>query len=124
MTLLLLRYNHIPLHQSSNFVWSLSNYPGSRTILLGIIACLFMFIIDAGAGAVDISVSNHLYSSKALFVICKNPSCCDNTSISSVLLKIVLAPLCSLHYTCFVCHLAVTLPSFVCGIFHYTFLAR
>jgi len=124
MTLLLLRYNRIPLYQSSNFVWFLSNYPRSGTILLGIIACSFMFIIGAGASVVDISVSNYLYSFKTLFVICKNPSCCDNVSILSILLKLILAPLCSLHYTCFVCHLAVTLSSFICGIFHYTSLAR
>ena len=32
MTLLLLRNNLIPFHQSSNFVWLPSNYPGSGTM--------------------------------------------------------------------------------------------
>ena len=123
ITLLLLRNNLIPLYQSSNFVWSLSNYPGSRTILLGIAACLFVFIVT-GTGAVNISMSDCSYSSKALFVICKDSSISDNTSISSVLLKLVLVFLHSLHYTCFVCCPVVTLPIFVCGIFHYTSLAR
>jgi len=34
VTLLLLKNNHISLHQSLNFVQSLSNYPRSETILL------------------------------------------------------------------------------------------
>ena len=37
MTLLLLRNSLISLHQSSNFVWSPSNYPGSSTIFFGIL---------------------------------------------------------------------------------------
>jgi len=41
MTLLLLRNNHIPLHQSSNFVQLLSNHSGSGTIFLGNPACPF-----------------------------------------------------------------------------------
>ena len=53
ITLLLLRNNLIPLYQSSNFVWSPSNHPGSSTMLLGIIACMFSF---ASAGDPDISV--------------------------------------------------------------------
>ena len=52
--LLLLRNNLIPLYQSSNFIQSLSNHPGSSTMLLVIIACMFSF---AGAGVPDISVS-------------------------------------------------------------------
>jgi len=124
ITLLLLRYNCIPLHQSLNFIWSLLNHSESRTILLDIIACLFMFIIDAGTGVVNISISDHLYSSEALFMICKDSSCSDNISILSVLLELILAPLCSLHYICFIHYLAVTLPSFVCEIFYYTSLAR
>ena len=124
MTLLLLRYNRISLHQSSNFVQFPSNYLGSRTILLGIIACFFMFVIGAGTGAVNISISNCLYSSEASFMIYKDLSLSNNTSISFILLELILAPLYSLLYTCFVHCLVVTLPSFVCGIFHYTFLAR
>ena len=52
--LLLLRNNLIFLHQSSNFVWSLSNHSRSGTMLLGIVVCTFLF---AGASIPDISVS-------------------------------------------------------------------
>jgi len=45
ITLLLLRNNLIPLYQSSNFILSLLNHPGSRIMFLGIIACLFVFIV-------------------------------------------------------------------------------
>jgi len=55
LTLLLLRNNLIPLHQSSNFVQSPSNHPRSGTILLGIPAN--SFTVDVAAGAIDISVS-------------------------------------------------------------------
>ena len=54
--LLLLRNNCIPLHQSSNFVQSPSNHPGSSTMFFGILACMFL-LITAGTGATDISVS-------------------------------------------------------------------
>ena len=57
ITLLLLRNNLISLHQSSNFVWSLSNYPRSGTILLDITACIFLF---AGVGTTNISLSDYL----------------------------------------------------------------
>ena len=123
MILLFLRYNHISFYQSSNFVWSLSNYPGSRTIFFGIVTCMLLFTIT-GAGTLDISVSICLYSSEASFIIYKNPSHSDNAFILSVLLELILVSLCSLHYMCFVCYPAVTLPSFVCEIFHYTSLAR
>jgi len=83
-----------------------------------------MFIIGTGAGAVDISVSDCLYSSKASFVIYKDSSLFDNASISSILMELILAFLYSLHYMCFVHHLVVTLPSFICGIFHYISLIR
>ena len=103
MTLLLLRNNLIPLYQSSNFVWSLSNYPGSSTIFFDIPACTFLLIpTAAGAGADDISVSVHLYLFEASSVTCKDLSRSDNTSISFVLLELVLVLLCSLYYTCFV----------------------
>ena len=123
MTLLLLKNSLIPLHQSSNFVQSPSNHPGSGTILFGIIACALLFTVT-GASTSDIFMSICLYSSKALFLIHKDPSHSDNTSILSVLLELVLASLHSLHYTCFVCRLAVTLPSFICEIFYYTSLVR
>ena len=111
MTLLLLRYNCIPLHQSSNFVWFLLNHPRSGTMLFSITAYTFLFI--AGAGAADISVSVCLYSLEAFSVICKDSSYSNNASILFVLLELILVPLCSLHYTCFVQQ--VTLPSFICG---------
>ena len=60
MTLLLLRNNHIPFHQSLNFVWSLSNYPGSSTIFFSISVYMFLLLIagaSASASAVDISMS-------------------------------------------------------------------
>ena len=55
LTLLLLRNNLIPLHQSSNFVQSPSNHPGSGTMLLGISAD--SFTVGVAVGAVNISVS-------------------------------------------------------------------
>ena len=90
ITLLLLRNNCIPLYQSSNFVQSLSNHPGSETILFGVTACTLLFIV-AGASATDISSSDYSFISlEALFVIFKNPSFSDNTLISSVLCKLIL----------------------------------
>ena len=116
MTLLLLRNNHILFHQSSNFVLSLSNHSGSGTMLLGIIACLFMFIV-IGTSATDIASSDcSVISSKVLFVICKDPSCSDSTSMLSILLKLVLVSLYGLYHTCFVYCPVVTLPNFVCGL--------
>ena len=53
ITLLLLRNNHIFLYQSLNFIWSPSNYPGSRTILLGITACSIVFF-TTGTSTIDI----------------------------------------------------------------------
>ena len=99
LTLLLLRNSLIPLHQSSNFVWSPSNHPGSGTMLLGIPAN--SFIAGVIAGAVDISVSIRLLLVEASSLICKDPSRSDNASISLVLLELVLA-FRSLYYTCFI----------------------
>ena len=110
LTLLLLRNNLIPLHQSSNFVWLLSNYPGSRTMLFGIPAD--SFTAGVASGAVDHSVSICSLLVKASWLICKDPSCFDNASILFVLLELVLAS-CSLHYMCFVFR-QVTLSSIVC----------
>ena len=62
---------------------------------------MFLLFITC-AGASNISVSVCLYSSKASSVICRNPSLSDNTSISFVLLELVLVPLHSFHYICFV----------------------
>ena len=93
VTLLLLRNSLISLHQSSNFDRSLSNYPGSGTILFGNPANTFPPLSTAmGAGAVDISVSVCSYSSVEFpSLICKDPSRTDNASMSSVLLELVLS---------------------------------
>ena len=94
MTLLLLRNNLILLHQSSNFIWSLSNHPGSGTMFFGNPAWPFSWpvtSIGAGAGATDISVSvclSFVLSSKVS--ICKDPSRSDNVSISSVHLELIV----------------------------------
>ena len=91
-TLLLLRNKQISLHQSSNFVQSLSNHPGSGTMFFSNPAWPFSWpITSIGAGATDISVSVHsslVLSSEAS--ICKDPSCSDNASILSVHLELVM----------------------------------
>ena len=110
LTLLILRNTLISLHQSSNFIQSLSNHSGSGTMLLGIPADLFA--AGVAAGAIDISVSVCLLSVKASLLICKDPSHSDNASILFVLLELVL-DLCSLYYTCFVSQ-QVTLSSIIC----------
>ena len=99
LTLLLLRNNLIPLYQSSNFVQSLSNHPGSGTMLLGIPADSFTARVIASA--VDISVSICSLLVEASSLICKDPSYSDNASILFVLLELVLT-FCSYCYTCFV----------------------
>ena len=113
MTLLLLRNSLIPLYQSSNFVRSPLNHPGSGIIFFNIPICLFSLIITAGAGAVDISsVVVCLYSFEASSVIFKDPSHSDNASILFILLY-------SLNYMCFVPDRYLCLVSSV-----YTSLAR
>ena len=102
MTLLLLRNSLIPLHQSSNFVQSPSNYLRSGTMFFGIPACTFLFIVTVSTGADDISVSICSSSLEASSVICKDPSHSDNASILFVLLELILVLLHSLNYTCFV----------------------
>ena len=99
VTLLLLKNNLIPLHQSLNFVQLLSNYSGSETIPFGISACTFSLV---ATNAVDIVVSVHLSLLEASFVIFNNPNLSDNTSISFILLELVLVRFCSLHYMYFV----------------------
>ena len=93
VTLLLLRNSLIPLHQSSNFDWSPSNHPGSGTILFGDPACTFSLAAAAAVvGATDISVSVRSCSSvEVSSLICKDPSCSDNASISLALLEPVLS---------------------------------
>ena len=114
ITLLLLRNSQISLHQSSNFILSPSNHPGSRTILLGIAACP-LFIVGTGTGAVDISVSVCLYLLEASSVIRRNPSYSNNAFILFVLLELILVLFCSLYYMYFVQQ--VTLSSFICGFY-------
>ena len=113
LTLLLLRNNLIPLHQSSNFDWSPLNHPGSSTMFFSNPAWTFLLTAAAtGAGATDISVSISLYLSvKASSLICKDPSHSDNVFILFVLLELILASR-SLHYTCFISQ-QVTLSHFV-----------
>ena len=101
MTLLLLRNNLIPLHQSSNFVRSLSNYSRSSTIFFGIPACIFLLIFTAaGVSANDISVSVLLLEASS--VICKDSNHSNNVLISFVLLELVLVLLYRLSYMCFI----------------------
>ena len=89
-TLLLLRNNYIPLHQSSNFVLFLLNYPRSRTIFFGVAACILLFVI-ANTGTADIFSSDCSYiSSKTLSVICKDPSLFNNASISFVYFELIV----------------------------------
>jgi len=92
-TLLLLRNNLISLHQSSNFVQSPSNHPGSGTIFFGIAADTFSpFSTAMGAGATDISsIVVRSYLLKMSSVICKDPKCSDIASTSFVLLELVLS---------------------------------
>ena len=93
LTLLLLRNNLIPLHQSSNLDRSPSNHPGSGTILFGNPAWTFsLAAVAPGAGVPDISVSVCSYSSvEASSSICRDPSRSDNASMSSVLFELVLS---------------------------------
>ena len=99
LTLLLLRNNLIPLHQSSNFVRLLSNHPRSRTMLLGIPADSFTAGVVAGAVDISMSVCSSLVEASSL--ICKDPSYFDNASISFVLLELILTSY-SYYYMCFV----------------------
>ena len=113
LTLLLLRNNLIPPHQSSNFDQSPSNHPRSSTIFFGNPAWMFLLTAAAAsAGATDISVSVGLYLSvEASSLIFKDPSHSNSASISFALLELVLVP-CSLHYMCFVSQ-QVTLSSII-----------
>jgi len=63
-------------------------------MFFGIPAYTFLLIpTAAGAGAADISVFICSYLLEASSVICKDPSCSDNTSILFVLLELVLVSL-------------------------------
>jgi len=70
-------------------------------MLLGITTCTFSLLI-ACTSVSNVSVSVCSYLFKASSVICRDPSLSDNVSISFVLLKLVLVPLHSFHYICFV----------------------
>ena len=66
---------------------------------------VYMFLLvatAAGAGADDISVFIYSYSLEASSVICKDLSRSDNALILFVLLELILVPLHSLYYMCFV----------------------
>jgi len=72
-------------------------------MFFGIPACTFSLTpAAASAGADDIFMSICLSLLEASFVICKDPSRSDNALILFVLLELVLVPLHSLYYTCFV----------------------
>ena len=72
-------------------------------MFFGIPAYMFSFIATADASAVDISsIVVHSYLLEASSMICKDPSCSDNASISFVLLELILVFLHSLNYMCFV----------------------
>ena len=62
-----------------------------------------MFLLNAVyASTTDISVSVCLYSFEASSVIYKDPSHSDNATILFILLELILVPLSSLCYMCFV----------------------
>ena len=96
-TLLLLRNKWISLHQSSNFVLSPSNHPGSGTIVF--VGTLLLYTAGTGAGTVDIlSVSGvtglvFLFDMLSL-VILNDRSISSNASIVSIFCPAVLAVLC------------------------------
>ena len=72
-------------------------------MFFGILAYLFSLTVIASADAINISsVVVCLYSLEASSVICKDSSHSDNALISFILLELVLVPLHSLYYTCFV----------------------
>ena len=129
ITLLFLRNNLIPFHQSSNFVQSLSNHLGSSTIFFGNPAWQFSWPVtfisaSASAGAVNISVSVCLLFVLSFEVsICKYPSRSDNALILSVHLELIVVLSCSFCYTCFVPDRYLCLVSSL-GSFLYTYLAR
>ena len=102
ITLLLLRNRQIPLHQSSNFVLSLSNYSRSRTMLFDITAYAILWY---SANTVDISSDvSDVAGSVLLFnvfssVILNDPSISSSASIVSGLCCAVLS-ICDLYHNC------------------------
>ena len=84
ITLLLLRNNCIPLHQSSNFIQLLSNYPRSSIIFFGITACAIS-LCTVSISTVDISFNADfiilfLFEISSL-VILNNPNISSSTLI-------------------------------------------
>ena len=70
-------------------------------MLFSVTACTFL-LNAAGADATDISVSVCSYLFEAFSAIYKDLNHSDNALISSILLELVLIPLYSLHYMCFI----------------------
>ena len=105
LTLLLLKNNLIPLHQSSNLDRLPLNHPGSGTMFFSNPAWTFSLTAAAMiACATDISVSVCSYSSvEASSLICKDPNHSDNASISFVLLELILfsRQVMLSHFVCF-----------------------
>ena len=104
-TLLLLRNNQNFLHQSLNFVLSLSNYPRSGTMLFGVVVCTFL-LYTAGAGTIDISSISDVAGSVLLFdtlssLIVSDPNISSNTSIAFRLCSAILS-VHSLYHNCFI----------------------
>ena len=108
ITLLLLRNNLIPLHQSSNFVLSPLNHLGLGIIFLGNSACLLFFYISTGA--VDISSVYSVLFSEASSIIYKNPSYSDNISILCSWFWLILL---SVDYATHVLFLPTVKPSII-----------
>ena len=80
-------------------------------MFLDITACLLVFVVT-GTGITDIALSNcSVVLSEVSFVICKDPSHSDSTSMLSVLLELILVLLCSLYHMCFIYCFMVTSPN-------------
>ena len=88
MTLLFLRNNQIPLHQSSNFVQLPSNHPRYETMLFDITSCAIS-LYTTSVGTANISFNNagsvflFLFETYSL-VIFNNPNIFFNVSISVI----------------------------------------
>ena len=99
ITLLLLRNSWILLYQSSNFILSPLNHPGSRTMLF-----VSMFLLcTAVTGAVNISSVSGIAGSVLWFntlssVILSDPNISSNTSITSELCFAILS-VCGFYHT-------------------------
>ena len=104
-TLLLLRNNWIPFHQSLNFVLFPSNHPRSGTILFSVVVYMFL-LYTADTDAINISFVSSVAGSVLLFnmlslVILSNPNISSNTSIASGLCPAILSVY-GLYHNCFI----------------------